>query len=205
MSKTLLNNVDFHYFMEEIATIHYIVHPLWFLDNDRDKTISLVDKLTELGKMYGQNTGTMFVMDMNGTSEYFDTCPRGWCDEKLEEERRVVKKLHRKYAQKLDRELNRSCRIFHPEVPYHIPEVRHKSKYENGRIFTHFGRPLLSGGFQSFLKDRDLKLINGVNMFGHGAIRDACVEEGLKYFAEAIRNTSGVDSSYEICLETTLE
>ena len=96
--------------MTQTSNIHYIVHPLWYLDNYREETIQLVDRLLELGRREGTKEGLLFILSMNDLAEYFDTHPRDWSEERLRREQEEVIKLHNAYSRELEQELSKSCR-----------------------------------------------------------------------------------------------
>lgn len=179
-----------------IERIHYIVHPLWSLDNYKEESIKLIEDLIILGENEGQNSNTLFVMFMNNTSKYVND-NKYRVDGISDEELKLVLKDYKMYKKILNAELKNSCKYLYSKEPYVEPfYFPLRRKYD----FT----SKLSPSFNSFLKTQNLMFANDSKIFGHGIERIACVLDGVENFTQAIENSCNLKCSYEICLETTL-
>lgn len=180
----------------EISRIHYLVHPLWQLDVNRDATSELVEKLIELGEKEGKDVGTLFILEMNGSDHYFEN--EDDYEEHLKEENGLSYDEAKKQAISdyfrlggdLTDGLRKRCNNLFLGNPAWLVGKKGESE--------------LDDHFQRYIQRHQVVFTDGCDVVSHGADVDACIPDRSQTLVDAINSTYGSELTYRINQETSL-
>ncbi len=161
-----------------VSRIHYLIHPLYAIDDQREETVGLIDRILAESFSWRWFPNQLVILDLAGPDGALQRVRRVDIDE-------YRQALHDYYAQaaRLVRELTTGGTPFFHGVPFELVPRR---GYRFSPEFREFAT--------AFTPDHQ----QDITVVGHGAYNGSCVQTRSENLAEAVRFEWGMQPAFEL-------